>query len=506
MSTIRRQSIISSSIVYAGFALGGLNTFLYAKGFKVAEYGLISGMFVSIGSIIYYFANLGMPAFILKFYPYYADHLPARKNDMMGLVLIVMLAGLVLATIAGILMKPLIFWVYSAHSAELVHYFYWIFPFGLGLTLFSLLEAYAWTLKESVVTNFLRELQFRLITLTLIVLLFTGILGSFDMFIKIYAFSYLFIAVILAFYLIKKGQLHLVFTRSKVTRRLFPRIISMLGFAWSGLLLFNISNFFGQVIIAAVVPGGLTIVGIYTLALYIGSLIQAPQRALVAASIAPLSKAWKDKDYGKLQRIYHRSSINQLIFSVGMFTLIWLNFTDGILTFHLNDQYLAARPVFLFIGLRWIVDMGTGLNTQIIGTSVHWRFDFITGMILTALTLPLNYLLALRMGATGVAFADLVTFSFYNAIRWFFLYRKFDLQPFTLKTLYVLATGAVAYLICHPLFQRFHGLVWIILRSASYVALMAAGVLGLRLSEDVLPIWQTVRSRMLSLVKRARPR
>jgi peptidoglycan biosynthesis protein MviN/MurJ (putative lipid II flippase) len=142
--------------------------------------------------------------------------------------------------------------------------------------------------------------------------------------------------------------------------------------------------------------------------------------------------------------------------------------------------------------------MGTGLNTQIILTSVYWRFDFITGMILTALTLPLNYLLALKMGATGVAIADLITFTIYNAVRWLFLYRRFDLQPFTLKTLYVLATGAAAYLICHPLFQRFHGLVWIILRSTTYVALMAIGVLGLRLSEDVLPVWQTVKKRLFN--------
>jgi O-antigen/teichoic acid export membrane protein len=504
MSTIRKQSILSSSIVYAGFALGGLNTFLYARNFKVAEYGLVSGMFVSIGSLIYYFGNLGIPAFIVKFYPYYADHLPVKKNDMMGLSVLVTLGGFVLAIVAGILLKPVIFWAYSRQSTELVHYFYWIFPFGLGLTLYSLFESYAWQLKESVFTNFLRELQFRLFTLVLIVLMIVGILGSFDVFIKIYAFSYFFIAVILWLYLLRKGQLHLVFKRSHVTRRLFPRIIPLMAFAWSGLLLFNISNFFGQIVIASVVPGGLTIVGVYSLALFIGSLIQAPQRALTAASIAPLAQAWKDKDRGKIQRIYQRSSINQLIFSVAMFALIWLNFNDGILTFHLPDQYLAARNVFLFVGLYRIVDMGTGLNTQIIGTSIYWRFDFITGMILTALTLPLNYLLALKIGATGVAVADLFTFSVYNFIRWLFLYRKFKFQPFNLKTIYAVAVGAAAYLICHPLFEHFHGFFWMVLRSLTYITLMGAGVLVFRLSEDVLPVWHTLKKRAENFITRDR--
>jgi O-antigen/teichoic acid export membrane protein len=496
MSTIRRQSIISSGIVYLGFALGGLNTFLYAKGITPAQYGLVSGMFVSIGSIIYYFANLGMPAFIVKFYPYYAGHLTPRQNDMMGLSLMITLLGFVVAIVLAILLKPLFFWAYRANSAELIHYYYWIFPFGLGLTLYSLFESYAWQLKESVLTNYLKEVQFRLLSLVLLVLLFAGILTSFDVFIKIYAFGYFLIAFILIVIMKRKGQLHFVFSFSRVTRRLFLKILPLIAFAWSGLLLFNISMFFGQIVIAAVVPGGLTYVGVYTLAQFIASLIQAPQRALNAASIAPLSEAWKNKDYGRIQRIYSRSSINQLIFSLAMFTLIWINFTDGVLTFHLKSEYLAARYVFLFIGLNRVIDMGTGLNNQIIGTSVFWRFDFITGMILVTLTLPLNYWLTLRLGVQGPAIADLATFTVYNGIRWIFLYRKFGMQPFTRKTLYALGLALAAFLICHFLFTSVHGLIWIILRSSVYVLLFGGGVLALRLSDDALPVWRTIRKRV----------
>src|SRR5271170_6811733 len=97
-------------------------------------------------------------------------------------------------------------------------------------------------------------------------------------------------------------------------------------------------------------------------------------------------------DLGKINRIYRRSSINQLIFSAGMFVLIWINFTDGVAVFHLKSDYLDARYIFLFIGLTRIVDMGTGVNSQIIGTSTFWRFDFFSGIILIAFTLPMNYI------------------------------------------------------------------------------------------------------------------
>ena len=76
MSTIRRQSIISSAIVYFGFALGFLNTYLFTRegGFSPAQYGL-TGAFIAIANIMYSFANLGMQAYIYKFFPYYDDNL-----------------------------------------------------------------------------------------------------------------------------------------------------------------------------------------------------------------------------------------------------------------------------------------------------------------------------------------------------------------------------------------------------------------------------------------------
>ena len=83
-----------------------------------------------------------------------------------------------------------------------------------------------------------------------------------------------------------------------------------------------------------------------------------------------------------LQRIYQRSSINQLIFAIGIFLLIVLNYNQAIETFNLKDAYLLGFNAFIFLGLTRVVDMGTGLNAQIIGTSNYWRFELISGVIL----------------------------------------------------------------------------------------------------------------------------
>ncbi|MBN9380247.1 MAG: polysaccharide biosynthesis C-terminal domain-containing protein [Chitinophagaceae bacterium] len=495
MSTIRRQSIISSGIVYFGFALGALNTLLFTKWFTPAEYGLTT-MFVSLSNIILPLASLGMQSYIFKFYPYYHDNLPPKKNDMMTWALVTSFTGFLLVLAGGFIFKDLVVRKYGVTSPEFVNYYYWLFPFGFGFTFYSLLETFAWQLKQSVLTSYFREIQFRLFTLALIVLSYIGVLKNFDAFMKIYACTYLLLALTLLVYLVATGQLHLPLYRSRVTKRFFKKIITQVSLVWSGQVLLNVSTYFGQIVIGAVMKEGMRFVGIYTLALFVGSLIQAIQRSVIAASVGPLARAWKDKDYGRINRIYHRSSINQLIFSAGMFVLIWLNFTDGVLTFHLKSDYLLARPIFFYIGLMRIVDMGTGVNSQIIVTSVFWRFDFFTGVILAVLTLPANYILTKELGSVGPAIADLFTFSVYNFIRFLFLYRRFGMQPFTRKTVYTLLLALGCYFICYYLFNAYQGFGWLTLRSITFLGLYGGGVLVFRLSEDILPVWKTIKKRL----------
>ncbi|HEV3251055.1 MAG TPA: polysaccharide biosynthesis C-terminal domain-containing protein [Puia sp.] len=498
MSSIRRQSIISVGIIYVGFAIGLLNTYLFTRegGFTEGQYGLY-GIFISIANIMYSFANLGMQAYIYKFYPYYYENLPIKKNDMITWALLVSIMGFVLVTAGGFIFKDLVIRKFAANSAELVKYYYWIFPLGFGLTIYSLLEAFSWQLKESVLTNYLREVQWRLFTTVLIILYLARVLTGFDAFIKLFAFTYPLLALALLAYLVITKKIQFSLSPSRVTKKFLKKILTLAGFIWSGGLVYNIASFFAMIVIAAVVPEGLSYVGVYTLAQNIASLIQAPQRGIISASLGPLSKAWKDKNYRKINHIYHRSSINQLIFSTGMFVLIWINFTDGVFTFHLHTGYLQARYVFLFIGLMRIIDMGTGVNKEIIGTSTFWRFEFLTGIILLALTLPLNYILAKQIGVIGPAIADLFTFTLYNAVRFGFLYRKFNMQPFTIKSFFAILAGLAGFLVCHFLFRAQHGFGWIALRSFVFVIIYLTCIVSMDLSPDVLPVWETVKKRLM---------
>jgi O-antigen/teichoic acid export membrane protein len=485
-------------VVYIGFAIGFFNTWLFTRegGFTQAEYGL-TGIFMAVGNIMFSVANLGMPSYIHKFYPYYNDNLPPKKNDQLSLALFFSILGFCLVVIAGILFKDLVIRKYGTNSPDLVKYYYYIFPFGMGLTLFSILEAYAWQLKKAVLSNFLREIQFRVFVTILILLSFTGFIASFDLFIKLYSFTFLAIAAILFGYLFWQKRIFFTISISRVSKKYFKKIIALISFVYGGSMVFTVSMVFDTIIIAAVLPNGLALAGIYTLAQNIASLIQAPQRGVISSSLGALSQAWKDKDLKRIDRIYHSSSINQLIFSVGMFALIWLNFTDGIFTFHLQAGYIDARWVFFYIGLMRIIDMGTGVNSQIINTSTFWKFDFLTGTVLLLLTLPLNYILTkYYFGVMGPAIANLITFTVYNTIRYWFLISKFNLQPFTRKTIYTVVLGLATYYCCYVLLNNVHGFTGIIARSVLFVILFVSGIFFLKLSPDIIPIWQTIQKRL----------
>jgi O-antigen/teichoic acid export membrane protein len=497
MSNIRRQSIISSILIYVGFAFGALNTYLFTREggpFSKEEYGL-TGVFMAIGSIMMSLATLGMPSYNNKFFPYYKDHLPKNKNDQATIALLVSFTGFLLVAIGGFFLKDVVGKTF-ANSPQVVIYYYLLFPFGLGLTFFSVLEALAWSHHKSVLSNYFKEVQLRVLVTILFVLTSIGLIKSFDVFIKIYSFLYLFMALLLFIYLYSTGKISFTFSISKVTRRFIKKIVTLCSFVWGGILIYTLAAAADTIIITLIFPNGAGMAGLFTFAQYLTSIIQAPQRSIVAASVAHLSQAWKDKDYGKINRIYQRSSINQLIFSVAVFCLIWLNYSDAIATLDLQAEYKTVLNVFLFMGLMRIIDMGTGVSGQIIATSTYWRFDFITGLILIITMLPLTWILTKQLGLIGPAVANLISFFLYNSIRYLFLLRKYNMQPFTIKSLYAVLLAGACYAICYLLLNDRTGIGWLIIRSLLFISLFFAGTYWLKLTPDLKIVLQSLKDRV----------
>ncbi|MDE3212290.1 MAG: polysaccharide biosynthesis protein, partial [Bacteroidota bacterium] len=295
--------------------------------------------------------------------------------------------------------------------------------------------------------------------------------------------------------LIKEKEFYITFRVSRVTQKFRKKILSLAGLVYVGSVVLMIAQFIDTIVIMSL--RGAAEVGIFTLGSVVAGLVQAPQRGAIAASIPPLSKAWKDKDYQKISLIYQRSGINLLIASMGIFLIVWLNYTDAVHTFGLKPAYLQSLWIFFFLGLARIVDLGTGVNAQIIGTSVYWRFELLSGIILFVLITPLSYLLVKHFGIVGAGYSNLISFSVYNLIRIIFLQRKFGMHPFSMKTLYSTMAAGASFLVVYYPFHNLHGLFTMIIRSLLFVVLYGGSVIFWNLSPDVKPVFESVRNRFL---------
>ena len=94
MSTLRKQTILSTIFMIAGFAFGGLSVLLYTKYgvLTKAQVGLTK-IIIDFSSLAVAFSTLGLLPVLYKFYPYYKDNLPKKKNELLTIILVLCLIG-----------------------------------------------------------------------------------------------------------------------------------------------------------------------------------------------------------------------------------------------------------------------------------------------------------------------------------------------------------------------------------------------------------------------------
>jgi O-antigen/teichoic acid export membrane protein len=266
------------------------------------------------------------------------------------------------------------------------------------------------------------------------------------------------------------------------------------AFIFTGFAISTTASLFDSFTISSKI--GQVAIGIFAFSTYISNIIQVPQRSIIAISIPVLAEAWREKKYDVIEKLYKRSSINLLLICLFLFGNIWLCYDDAIVALGINPIFLQGKYVVLFFGLKLIVDMGTGVNGQIIGTSNYWRFEFLTGLILLILIAPLNYFLIPKIGIVGAGISNFIAYTVYNIIRLVFLWKKFRMQPFSVNTLWALCMALAFYCICYFILQQVHGWPGIFCKGIFYSSMFIAGALYLNLTPDALPVINTFKKKL----------
>src|SRR4051812_12338273 len=126
MSQIRKRSLKATTWIYVGFLIGALNTYFltHKNWFTTDQNGLTRAM-IEISQLVFAFSTLGVTSYLYKFFPYYKGNLEPRKNDLLGIALMISLIGFALTCLGIFMLEPVIIRKFSANALLLVQYFYW---------------------------------------------------------------------------------------------------------------------------------------------------------------------------------------------------------------------------------------------------------------------------------------------------------------------------------------------------------------------------------------------
>lgn len=435
MGIIQKQGIRSSLFIMLGFVIGAINLLvLFPLFFSKNDQGLVRAL-IDIGATLSVFCTLGTLPVVYKFYPFYSSYIGNKKSELPFITLMINLVGFGLLLLIGWQQKDFIIRKLGK-SPSLAQYFSYVYPYTFFLLLFIWLESFAWGLRKTVLTNFLKETAIRVLT-TILILLFGFKIINLDLFIILFSFIYLIPVLILLFNLTKtKEWAFQNFKLSNVTRRLKGKMFTFALFVFAG----QFFNLLARTNDTFLIFGlrGLSDTAIFAIATYVSAILEIPQRSLTSISIPILAESWKNKDFENIKHIYKKSVSNLLAIGLLLFGLIWLNI-ENLVNFlnwvsksqNNSNGYEQLVQLVFILGIAKLIDLATGVNGQIIGTSNYWRFDFFTNLFYIILSLPLNYFLIKNYGLEGLAYSNLMALTLYNSIRFGFLYKKFNLQPYT---------------------------------------------------------------------------
>lgn len=441
MGIVAKQSIHGSIWSYLGVVLGFVtNTYLFSEYLTPEIVGLF-GILVAISTITANISALGMNNVTARLFPYFRNN-DNGHNGYLFLAIVPELIGYAIFLIIFLLFQDKIIENNIEKSALFADYVYLLIPITFFFLVFSLFDTYNRLLYNALLGTFLQEFLQRVAIFTVVGLYIIKVINLNQLIIG-YALAVSVKAIVIFIYLILKKQINLKPKLNFVTPKLRKEIVGVASFSIIGglgsLMVFNID----KIVINQLLD--LEKTGVFTMAVYFGTLVVIPSRPLLQISGTLIADSWAKKDLQHIGEIYQKSCLNQFLIGGFLFLGIWVNI-DNIL-FILGDDYAESKWVIFFIGIGYMFDMLTGANGHIIRYSKHYRISLVFTAFLLVTNVVLLYTLVPLLGIVGAAISIAFSLFFNNFMRFLFLVRKYQLQPFNARYLFILGFFLVVYFI-----------------------------------------------------------
>lgn len=494
MGIIIRQSIKTSIVSYCGVAIGTFNIlFLYPKFLLPDQIGLIR-LLQDFPILFATFFQLGSINLTERFYVFFSTQ--GKKDQGLPFVIFSLpLFGFLIFLLGQFFFYDKVVELYRETSPVFSDFFILVIPLTLIMMYMGLCEAYARVNYRIVVPALVREIFLR-VFFSLIVFLYAIKFISLPFLIYLFVAAYFLALLALFVYINKLKRISYKPDFSVFNRKIVKEMIAFVAFLLPGMAGSMIAAKIDTIMLGYMT--NLSDTGVYSLAYFIGAVVETPKRALSQISIPVITRAWKDGDRKELIMIYRKSSLHLLIAGGFIFLLIWININELFMLMPNGDRYATGTGIVFFIGLSRVFDMATGVNGELIVYSKWFRVNLFMVVLLGILTVYFNYLLIPVYGIEGAALATLLSISIYNLAKFGFLYLKERIHPFQFNLLKVLVFLVLTYYTSINLPTLGDSLILLILSIAyKCILLLIAFIIFLK----VFKISDDIDSLMIKVVK-----
>jgi O-antigen/teichoic acid export membrane protein len=479
LGIIVKQSVKGTIFVYLGVLLGFLTTaILFPRIYSTTEIGLLK-IIVAYSTLIAQFGTLGINGATIRLFPFFKTD-DQKHHGFLPLALTVGLVGFLLSAVILLICKPLLVEMSLEKSTLLVEYINYLIVLVFFQLFFSILDIYYSALMNSVHGTYLREVFQRILIILMIGLYYFDLL-SFHQFVLAYIAAMAIPTFYILFTLIREGHFNLQFDLKFLDKNLLRSI--------GAVSLFSILNGFSVIMIQNVdlimvnKMMGLESAGIYAICFFFGIVVSLPARSIYKIANVSAAEAWKNEDRKTLRDIYEKSCLTLFVIGSYLFLGVWLNI-DNIMQI-IGIEYLSGKWVIFFIGLGCLMDMATGANSSLMGTSKYYKVQSYLLLMLVVVLISLNLLLIPKFGLTGAAVSSALSLGLLNLLRYLFLYYKYDLQPYNFRFVKVILISGIAYFIAYSIPGKFHFVVDLLLRSTAFSLLFLLPVYFFKISVDL---------------------
>lgn len=453
MGIVQRQGIRNSIITYVGIAIGAVSLLIIQPRFLSKEEIGLTRLLFSFSTILGNVMSLGVTATVVKYFPYFRDR-DKNHHGFFGFMLIFPLFGYIFFGSLLFIFKGFVLAKYAGQSKLFTDYFYYLFPLSFFLTITSILTAYSYALFRTSVPALINDVLVRIVSIVLFTVYFIKWIDR-DQFIMLFVGIYgaQFLAMIFYLYYEDRPSLKIKWDqyREHTPKAMFIYgiILSLGGLAALGL------RYLDVMVLGTYKPkeaglNALDIVGIYSIASFVATFIEAPISALDKILVPKMADGWKRNDTDDIRQMYYKSA--KYLFLIGglLFLLINLNI-DSLFQLIPDKDYSLAKGVVFIISLGTLINMGTGNNDAILYTSSRYRIMIwlLVGLLVVAY---INYKIFIPIfGMEGAAIATALSALLYNFVKFSLIWKYFHMQPFTIDTPKVIAviivTGSCVYFV-----------------------------------------------------------